>query len=342
MTTVSVIIPCYNSARTLRETVKSALAQTLKDIEIIIVNDGSTDNSLSIAEILKVEDPRIVIHSIPNRKLPGARNYGIEHAVGEFVAPLDADDLWHPTYLEKLVKALRKAGETSSFAYSFLRRIDDHGKISETRPAVAVDGKALQRSMIHNFVGTGSGIVIRRAAANAVGGYDERVRGSEDYLMQIKLAAVGEVVCIPECLIGYRQSSTSMSTRRFAMAQGSLEALGIAISEIPGIDPAVEKWALARAQMHGVIQATKERKFLSAAILGLKALHNDVVGVVAEGFTRAFRRAAKSAPRGQYTEAQNFFDVDPAADVVPMRKSFRKRRLDIASAIDRKRCKVEH
>jgi len=331
---VSVIIPCYNGERTLRETVASAGAQTLPDIEIIIVNDGSTDTSGQLAESLQQHDRRIAVHTITNRKLPGARNYGIEQASGRYIAPLDADDLWHPTYLEKLVNELERVGENSAFAYSFLRRIDENGNIIETKPSIAINGNALQRSIAHNFVGTGSGIVIRRSAAVAIGGYDERVRGSEDYLMQIKLAAVGEVVCVPEYLIGYRQTATSMSISRFAMARGSLEALDIAVSEVEGINPSVARWAMARTQIHGVIQAAKSYRFGLAFGLAFKGLYNDFVGFIADGFERGRRRYGRPHAVSASEPPRHFNDIDPTADFVELSKTFRRKRLERASRLE--------
>ncbi|HEY9859784.1 MAG TPA: glycosyltransferase family A protein, partial [Candidatus Obscuribacterales bacterium] len=94
MPLVSVIIPAYNAETTIQETVKSVLEQSLQDFELIIVNDGSTDNTLQVLD--RISDPRIKVFSYPNAGAAVSRNRGFAQATGELIAFLDADDLWTP------------------------------------------------------------------------------------------------------------------------------------------------------------------------------------------------------------------------------------------------------
>jgi glycosyltransferase involved in cell wall biosynthesis len=100
MPDISIIIPLYNKENHIRVTLKSVLAQTFQDFEIIIVNDGSTDDS--IKEISLIKDHRIMLFTIENQGVSYARNYGIERAGTDFIAFLDADDYWYPDHLEDL------------------------------------------------------------------------------------------------------------------------------------------------------------------------------------------------------------------------------------------------
>ncbi|HPC65278.1 MAG TPA: glycosyltransferase family A protein [Anaerohalosphaeraceae bacterium] len=106
MPKVSVIIPTYNQSRLLKETVGSVLAQTLSDLEVIVVDDGSTDNTQEV--VSQIPDARIRYYYTPNRGVSAARNYGLTRAAGQYIAFLDHDDLWPDNFLEVMVRSLEK------------------------------------------------------------------------------------------------------------------------------------------------------------------------------------------------------------------------------------------
>jgi glycosyltransferase involved in cell wall biosynthesis len=120
---ISVIIPAYNAERFIGRTLSSALNQTFKDIEVIVVNDGSTDKTQLIVENFAVNDRRVRLFNTINRGVAMARNFGIENARGTYVAFLDADDLWHPTKIERQFNALsaHAADPTWAGVYVFHR-----------------------------------------------------------------------------------------------------------------------------------------------------------------------------------------------------------------------------
>jgi glycosyltransferase involved in cell wall biosynthesis len=131
---VSVIIPCYNYGRFLAEAVASAASQTFGDIEIIIVDDGSTDNTPQVIDSL--DDPRIRARRVPNGGVSAARNAGLDMARGEFIAFLDADDRWHPDKLKRQV-ALMEAEPDVALVFSDLRRFSEEDpSLSETQFAL--------------------------------------------------------------------------------------------------------------------------------------------------------------------------------------------------------------
>ncbi|MGA9380619.1 MAG: glycosyltransferase family A protein, partial [Phormidium sp.] len=125
MPLISVIIPAFNSEKTIRETIESVLHQTFSDFELIVINDGSTDAILEI--VTSIKDPRIKVFSYPNTGVAASRNRGFSHSCGEFIAFLDADDLWTADKLEAQLKALQENPQ-AAVAYSWMDNIDESGK----------------------------------------------------------------------------------------------------------------------------------------------------------------------------------------------------------------------
>lgn len=212
---VSVIIPAFNAEATLGEALQSAAAQSYPRLEIIIVDDGSIDRTGGIAGDFCASEPRARFLRTPNRGVAAARNAGIEAASGEYLAFLDADDLWHPRKLEMQVEtALAAPG--AGFVYTLYKRIDCSGKEVPAPPQMSVQGHAFWRHLYWNFVGSGSSILVRKEALAEIGGFNESLHGCEDYLVQLQLAAKYPIACVPEVLVYYRQrpSSASADSRR--------------------------------------------------------------------------------------------------------------------------------
>jgi glycosyltransferase involved in cell wall biosynthesis len=194
---VSVIVPAYNAARFLPESLPSVLAQTWADFELIVVNDGSTDATEACVE--SFDDARIRLVSQANRGLAGARNGGIRVARGAFIALLDADDLWHPEKLFRHVGHLR-ANPTVGVSYSASAFMDDDGRDMHLMQSPKLRGVTPRDVFLRNPVGNGSAPVIRRrvlddiafAAPTGVEGelwyFDERFRQSEDIECWLRIA----------------------------------------------------------------------------------------------------------------------------------------------------------
>ncbi len=202
MTTVSVVIPCFNQGHFLEEAVASVLGQSFADFEIIVVNDGSTDErTIRMLENFAMEKTR-VIHTA-NHGLAGARNNGIAAAKGRYILPLDADDRIEPEYLEKAVAVLD----------------DDPGVgivYCRARLFGAVESEwdlpdySLERMLVDNIIFCSA--CYRRDDWLAAGGYDPgMIYGWEDYEFWLSLIEKGrKVVRLPETLFCYRVASDSM------------------------------------------------------------------------------------------------------------------------------------
>ena len=137
MAIISVIIPAYNAEKTIRQTIDSVLNQTFQNFEIIVINDGSTDLTLDI--VSGINDPRIKILSYPNSGAAVSRNRGFDVTKGEYIALLDADDLWTSDKLESQYNAL-KSHPQATVAYSWTDYIDQSGQFLQSGRHLAFQG----------------------------------------------------------------------------------------------------------------------------------------------------------------------------------------------------------
>jgi glycosyltransferase involved in cell wall biosynthesis len=181
---VSVVIPAYNAARLIVDTIRSVQAQSMADIEIIVVNDGSTDATLEVVRGFADRDPRIRIVSQENGGLAAARNAGLREARGNCVAFLDSDDIWHPDFLSEMYQALAGAPK-APFAYAYSFRFDIGNLLIPGTPWPYVPRHDFLGLLALNSVGNGSAAMFRRDALLRVGGYDASLRargaqGAED------------------------------------------------------------------------------------------------------------------------------------------------------------------
>lgn len=226
---VTVVIPAFNAAETLAETLRSAAAQTLRDLEILVVDDGSRDATADLTLAAGAADARIRLIRTANGGVAAARNRGIAEARGDFVAPLDADDLWHPAKLERQLAVFRDGPADLGFVYSNHRLIDADSRVIATPAPLRLAGRVFIRHVAHNIVGNGSAIMAPTALARAVG-YEPRLRaegveGCEDYLFQLKLARSRPVGVAPGHLVGYRKLPGAMSSDGVRMLRSRLLAL---------------------------------------------------------------------------------------------------------------------
>lgn len=205
MSRISIIIPCYNAGDLLVESIDSALAQTWPDIEVIVVDDGSTD-SRTIEVLESLERPRTRIVRQENAGPAAARNRAVECATGEFILPLDADDLFDPSYAAKAMAEMEK-NPNVGIVYC------DAMKFGAASGIWRLPAYTVREMVIDNVIFCSS--LFRKADWATVGGYNERLRhGMEDYEFWIKLIALGrDVAKIDEPLFHYRIQESSRTTK---------------------------------------------------------------------------------------------------------------------------------
>jgi len=213
---VSVIIPAYNAEAFLERTLQSVLTQSHTQIEVVVIDDGSKDRTPDIVRAIAQHDSRLRLLQQPNIGVAAARNTGIRATQGEFIAPIDADDVWYPNTLEKLLTRFQKGSPDVGVVYTWSWDIDECDHLIGGFHAARVEGNVYKTLICHNFLGNASCTLIRRACLEQVGGYDPRFKaqnaqGCEDWDLYLRLAERCQFAVVPQFLVGYRKLTMSMS-----------------------------------------------------------------------------------------------------------------------------------
>jgi glycosyltransferase involved in cell wall biosynthesis len=241
--TFSVVMPAHNAAATIETAIRSVLLQSVQDFEVIVTDDGSTDDTSARASSLN--DPRIRIIRQDRAGPSAARNAAIAVAQGRFVSMIDSDDLWMPRYLETMRKALDEHPE-AGMAYANAWVLDEAtGRIRrktimdfqrpDQRP---VDTKVdVSRLVDENFI---FGLAtVRRSVLEQVGCYDERLGYGEDFELWLRIAEAGfGAVRVPTALAVYRRHPRSRTNDVLRAHDGVCKTYGVIVSEHPLDDEA--------------------------------------------------------------------------------------------------------
>ncbi|MDR7521381.1 MAG: glycosyltransferase [Armatimonadota bacterium] len=214
---VSVIMPVYNAAETIEEAVQSLLQQTYSDLEIIVVDDGSTDASISLIE--RYHDPRIRIVRQEHCGIVRTRNTGCAQARGTYLAVMDSDDVAHEGRIAAQVKFLERQPDVGLLG-THARFVHDDGREWLFTPPV--EDRALRRYLLWDNPFVHSSVMFRRQAFEETGGYTEGIVANEDYRLWIRMARNWRLGMIPQVLLTYRVRGTSAS--RAASRQSALLA----------------------------------------------------------------------------------------------------------------------
>lgn len=211
------IIPAFNAERHIAQTLDSVLAQTYRRMEIIVVDDGSVDRTSEIVRSYVQKDSRLKLLCQSNQGVAAARNRAITESKGEFIAPIDADDLWFPSKIQRQVDVLLKSPAIVGLVYVWSQRIDESGAAVGDCSGRRNEGSVYLLLLIGNFIGNSSSPLIRRECFETVKGYDESfwqfdAQGCEDWDLYLRIAEQYRFSVIPDCLVKYRQTTDSMSS----------------------------------------------------------------------------------------------------------------------------------
>lgn len=217
--TISIIMPAFNSSKYIATTIESVLAQTFNDFELLIIDDGSTDNTSEIVNHYCKLDTRITLLCQKNQGVSYARNQGLELAKGEYIAFLDSDDQWLPNKLEVHIQHFAKS---SNLGISF-GRIEfmsfngkPTGKLSNSQ-LFQITPKDLY---YENLIVTPSNAVVRRAVIDSVGNFDSNLSGTEDAELFLRVAHKGwKVEGINQVLVRYRTNQVGVSSNLYRMEE---------------------------------------------------------------------------------------------------------------------------
>ena len=218
---VSVVIPTHNRVDLLPRAIRSVQNQTIKDLEIIVVSDGSTDGTDELMETLKKEDPRInYISYHPGHNGNYARNTGIKASKGEYVAFLDDDDEWLPAKLEEQLKVM-ESDEEIGLVYTGTHSIyADDGIEYDSFPKL--HGDMSKQVLYSNFAGSTTTVMLRKSILDKAGLFDENLPAMQDYDLWIRICQISKVGVVSTPLVNYynynnsEQISTNFEKYEFA------------------------------------------------------------------------------------------------------------------------------
>ncbi|RFC49185.1 MAG: Glycosyltransferase involved in cell wall bisynthesis [Verrucomicrobia bacterium] len=247
MPRVSIVIPSYNSAKYLPETLQSVLQQDYQDFEVIVVNDGSTDDTESWFAA-HVSDPRLRLITQANQGPSTARNTGIAASRGEYIAFLDSDDLWHPTKLTKQLEIL-DGDPHAAMVYCWLANIDHLGNPTGKIRRYFSEGMVWPELIKHNFIGCGSNAMVRRRCFDDLGLFDPATTGIEDWDMWLRIADHHPFRVIREPLVYYRQHPASLSNNWFVLEKSFQRVLEKAFSSTEAAKTRLKSMSYAMAYL---------------------------------------------------------------------------------------------
>jgi glycosyltransferase involved in cell wall biosynthesis len=244
-------VPAYNAQNSVGETLRSVLGQTYGNIEVVVVDDGSQDRTAEIVETIAQQDHRVKLLRQTNQGVAAARNLAIQESHGEYIAPIDADDIWYPQKLEKQVECLQKSDPTVGLVYAWSVYIDQHGRLTGGCVDWNIEGWVYLSLLYRNFIGHASAPLIRRGCLQRVGGYCSQLRehdgeGCEDRDLYLRIAEHYRFRVVPEFLIGYRQVTPSMSCDDSSMVTSHRLIMADVQRRHPEIPPRIFRWSKSR------------------------------------------------------------------------------------------------
>jgi len=262
---VSVIVPALNSARFIGRTLQSIAAQSHRRIEIIVVDDGSVDDTPQIVSSYARSDARIRLFSRNHGGAPAARNFAASQARGAFLAPCDSDDLWHPEKIALQLAALSSSPTNVGVAYCWSVGIDEEdGVIVHDWAHGTNEGNVLNAMIINSLPGSGSAPLIRRSCFDAAGGYPEDVPNADEWQLYIALAGICEFALVRRHLVGYRFRRGQISSNVSGMADSLARTTQWVVSRWPDTPSEVLRRRAYVVNCYLAFLAARQRRFLSA------------------------------------------------------------------------------
>ena len=220
MPRVSVVIPAFNAERYIREALDSVMAQTWRDLEVVVVDDGSTDGT---REIVAGYGEAVRLVEQANAGPSAARNRGVREARGELVAFIDADDLWLPGKLALQLPLFDGEGRVA-LVYSRAEYMDDAGRPLPTQQLAKPSGRVYWRLLEGNCVPTSS-VVVRRGCFERAGGFATDMIWAEDWYLWVRVAREWEFGFVDRVLVRHRSHGSALSAQRGKAYLGALDAL---------------------------------------------------------------------------------------------------------------------
>jgi glycosyltransferase involved in cell wall biosynthesis len=302
---VSVVVPAFNAALYLKQTLESIIAQSDRHYEIIVVDDGSTDETPLIAQ--QFGDAIRYIHQ-PNLGLSAARNTAIKNARAEVIALLDADDLWEPQFLERMIPFLNLHPEAAG-VYCGFQYINSRGDVVGTPSLKVVPPELFHSKMVDdgNWLAP-CGVIFRKRLAEQAGLFDESLHAVEDWDLWIRLSENRPFIGLPEALVKYRRHENNMTKDPERMIN-AIHQLTIKLHGPPDGD--ISKWAPAKRKAYGEHYLGGAISFFASGKMEKSVYYLIKVAEVSIGFTCSlyvWRRFARAFIPDEYQFDESFPD----------------------------------
>jgi len=245
---ISVIIPAYNAEAFISQTLDSVLGQTYHNIEVLVVDDGSQDQTAAIIQGFVHRDSRVTLFQQSNQGVAAARNLAIQKSKGAYIAPIDADDIWYPQKLEKQVQCLATADASVGLVYAWSAYINEKGIRTGGRQDSKREGNIYPPLVYGNLVGNASACLIRRVCFEEVGNYNcqlkaQNAQGCEDWALYLRIAERYQFRVVPEILVGYRQMVGTMSGNHRAMLKSYCLVMAEVRQRHPELPAKLYQWS---------------------------------------------------------------------------------------------------
>ncbi|WP_205413101.1 glycosyltransferase family 2 protein [Austwickia chelonae] len=295
---VSVIVPAYRRAGTIRRAVESALTQTVTDLEVIVVDDGSRDGTDEVVRSIGDDRVRLFTHET-NRGGNAARQTGMDQARGTWLAFLDSDDLWLPEKLEKQLQRLAEHGPQYGFCYTWYDIELNDGSFLPPRE-VRVEGLHRPELIAEPLVGTFSTMMVSRAVAEQVGGVDLTLPACQDWEFVVRVSQATGVCVVPQVLVHYWHGAGDphrITTRKQSVVDGHRQIYRKLRAEYPTMPT-----KNVRDSLHYLMKIFAEQGALPELLtvtrgLGRHTLDAGMAAHTGRMFLRAGRRRAASLRR---------------------------------------------
>jgi glycosyltransferase involved in cell wall biosynthesis len=329
---VSIIVPVHDGEAFIGDTLASALGQTYRNTELIVVDDGSRDSTRVIVDQWAERDSRVRVLAQANHGVAAARNRALTAARGELIAPLDADDLWDPTKLERQVRRMLEAGDETGLVYCWWVSIDPDGALLDCSPQWHFEGAAADMMLQVNYTGNGSVPLYRRRCLEQAGGYDETLRGGaegcDDWDIALKVTERWHVAVVPAALVAYRKHPNSVSGRPDRMWQSYALVMAGVRRRRPGIAVQLMRRSQHQFGLYLAGAAYRAGEYHKAIAWGWPALRSSlafqVLPSVGWMFVTKFLRRARP-PARVVRPGDRFSGWDMPRPPIPYERIYRRR-----------------
>jgi glycosyltransferase involved in cell wall biosynthesis len=330
---VSVVIPAYNAAGTISETLESVVAQSYRPIEIIVVDDGSADDTAAIVRSRMADIPYLRLLTQANQGVSAARNAGIRAAKGAFIAFVDADDLWHPDKIALQVARFRSGGDRLGVVYTWAIDLNRAGNTAPGRGfSYSYEGNIYAPLLVCNFIN--NTLMVRRECFDTVGLYDTAIQANEDLKMHLALAEHYDFGVVPRFLAGYRVWTNGLAHDIAGLRRTQDQLRERTRREHPHLPRWLYRWSESNNLWNLGVRALRAGRYGE----GVQMFGRTFVRDPGFLFQPAFRAALKGVVRralgrggaarnGRAPEQYHFLDPRAEANIVPPARGFSDARM---------------